>query len=45
MSFASERSPGYASRLDPDHAKSGFYRSLVSRGVTAGELRQRRPGS
>ena len=39
MSFASVRSPGYTSRLDPDNAKSGFYRSLVARGVTAGELR------
>ena len=36
---ASERTPGYTERLDPDHASSGFYRSLVSRGATAKELR------
>ena len=36
---ASVRTPGYTARLDPDHASSGFYRSLVSRGVTADAMR------
>jgi hypothetical protein len=37
---ASQRTPGYAVRLDPEHANSGFVRSLVSRGgLTAGEVR------
>ncbi len=35
----STRTPGYNLHLDPDHAASGFVRSLVSRGVTAAEVR------
>lgn len=35
----STRTPGYMMRLDPDHKASGFYRSLVSKGVTTGQLR------
>jgi hypothetical protein len=35
----SERTPGYKLHLDPDHASSGFVRSLVSRGLTTGEVR------
>ena len=38
LNFASERSPGFAERLDPDHANSSFYRSLVSRGVSSTQL-------
>lgn len=36
---ASSRSPGFTARLDPDRPSGGFYRSLVSRGVTAGQVR------
>jgi hypothetical protein len=35
----SERTSGYTVRLDPERSSSGFRRSLVSRGVTATELR------
>lgn len=35
----SQRTPGYVLRLDPDRADSGFRRSLVTRGVTASEVR------
>jgi hypothetical protein len=36
---ASTRSPGFTERLDPDHPSGGYYRSLVSQGVTAADLR------
>ncbi len=36
---ASTRSPGYLARLDPKRPGGGYFRSLVSRGVTAEELR------
>ena len=36
---ASSRTPGYVLHLDPRRAASGYTRSLVSRGLTAGELR------
>ena len=39
MTLASERSPGFAERLDPDRASGGFYRSLVSRGVSSTQVR------
>lgn len=39
FAVASARSPGYSVQLDPDHAASGYVRSLVSRGVTAAQLR------
>ena len=42
---ASTRSPGFVERLDPDSANGGYYRSLVSRGVTAAELRAGSTGS
>ncbi|HEX5827340.1 MAG TPA: hypothetical protein VFY23_07455 [Candidatus Limnocylindrales bacterium] len=45
MRIRSERSRGFTARLDPDNASSGFYRSLVSRGVTAGQLRNGASGS
>jgi hypothetical protein len=39
--FASVRSPGYTAMLDPDHAASGFYRSIVLRsGATSEQLNQ-----
>ncbi len=41
----SVRTPGYTLHLDPDHAASGFVRSLVSRGVTAAEMRAGATGS
>lgn len=37
--LASVRSPGFVTRLDPDRPEGGYHRSLVSRGVTAAELR------
>ena len=45
MSFASERSPGFAERLDPDHSSSGFYRSLVSRGLSSTQVRSGATGT
>jgi hypothetical protein len=36
---ASTRSPGYALQLDPHRRTSGFERSLVTRGVTAAQVR------
>jgi len=39
FNVVSTRSPGFVERLDPDSASGGYYRSLVSRGVTAAELR------
>jgi len=41
----SVRSPGFAARLDPDRPSGGFYRSLVSRGVTASEVRASATGT
>jgi len=41
----SSRSPGFIERLDPDSTDGGYYRSLVSRGVTAEELRAGSTGS
>jgi hypothetical protein len=35
----SVRTQGYKYHLDPEHASSGFVRSLVSRGLTAAEVR------
>ena len=45
MSFASERSPGFAERLDPDRSSSGFYRSLVSRGLSSIQVRSGATGT
>jgi hypothetical protein len=45
MTLASERSPGFAERLDPDHASSGFYRSLVSKGLSSTQLRSGATGT
>ncbi len=39
FTVASSRSPGFIERLDPENADDGYSRSLVSRGVTAAELR------
>ena len=39
IATASARTPGYAVRLDPERANSGFVRSLVAKGLTADELR------
>jgi len=39
FSVASARTAGYAVRLDPHRAASGFERALVSRGVTADQVR------
>ncbi|HYO43832.1 MAG TPA: hypothetical protein VES19_11600 [Candidatus Limnocylindrales bacterium] len=35
----SERTPGYKLHLDPERATGGYVRSLVSRGLTASEVR------
>ncbi len=45
FTLASTRTPGFVARLDPDRADGGYYRSLVSRGVTAEELRAGSTGS
>jgi hypothetical protein len=45
VSTASVRTPGYTLHLDPEHASSGFVRSLVSRGVTADEVRSGATGT
>ncbi len=42
---SSDRSPGYTARLDPNTSSGGYYRSLVSRGVTAGDVRASATGS
>ena len=42
---ASVRSPGYLARLDPERTDGAYFRSLVSRGVTAEELRAGSMGS
>ena len=39
ITAASARTSGYAVRLDPERADSGFVRSLVAKGLTAAELR------
>ena len=45
MTFASQRSNGFAERLDPDRANGGFNRSLVSRGVNSVDLRSGATGT
>ena len=45
MTLASDRSPGFAERLDPDHSSSGFNRSLVSKGLSSVQLRSGATGS
>ena len=42
---ASTRSPGYTARLDPDKATGGYYRSLVSAGVSASAMRAAATGN
>jgi len=39
FAVASSRTPGYTLQLDPNRVASGFVRSLVSRGVTAAQVR------
>ena len=45
FSVISARSNGYTERLDPDRSSGGYYRSLVSRGVTASEVRSGATGT
>ncbi len=45
FSVISTRSGGYTERLDPDHGSGGYYRSLVSRGVTASQVRSGATGT
>ena len=45
FSVRSTRSHGFSERLDPDQASGGYYRSLVSRGVTATDLRRTASGT
>jgi len=45
FSVISARSNGYTERLDPDRTTGGYYRSLVSRGVTAGQVRSGATGT
>ena len=39
FTLASERSPGFSERLDPDRPSGGFYRSLVSAGLSSVQVR------
>jgi hypothetical protein len=39
FAIASVRSPGYTARLDPDTPAGGYFRSLVSAGLTAAAVR------
>ena len=45
MTLASQRSNGFSERLDPDHASGGYYRSLVSRGVSSSQVRSGATGT
>ncbi|MEI7742233.1 MAG: hypothetical protein WCK58_00630 [Chloroflexota bacterium] len=45
FTVASSRTPGYAVTLDPERQAAGFVRSLVTRGVTAAQLRAGAVGS
>lgn len=45
LSAASVRSPGYTERLDPDRPDGGYFRSLVSAGLTAEAVRAGAAGS
>jgi hypothetical protein len=45
ISASSERTPGYTLRLDPRRGNGGYTRSLVARGLTAGELRSSARGT
>ncbi len=45
FSAASVRSTGFLERLDPDRPSGGYFRSLVSQGVTASEVRAGGTGS
>ena len=45
FSVASVRSPGYTERLDPDRPDGGYFRSLVSAGLTAEAVRAGAAGS
>ena len=45
LSAASLRSPGYTERLDPDRPDGGYFRSLVSAGLTAEAVRAGAAGS
>ncbi len=45
FSVASVRSPGYTARLDPDRPSGGYFRSLVSAGLTAEAVRAGASGS
>lgn len=43
--FASLRSPGFTERLDPERPGDGFYRSVVSRGVSSTKMRSGATGT
>jgi hypothetical protein len=45
FALASTRSDGFTERLDPDRTSGGYYRSLVSAGVTAASVRASATGS
>ncbi len=45
FALASQRSAGYTEQLDPDHTSGGYYRSLVSKGVTASQVRSGATGT
>ncbi len=45
MTLASDRSNGFSERLDPDRPSGGYYRSLVSKGVSSNQLRSGATGT
>ncbi len=45
FAVASQRSPGFSERLDPDRPSGGFYRSLVSQGLSSTQMRATATGT
>ncbi len=45
MTLTSQRSQGFSERLDPDRPNGGYYRSLVSQGVSSNQVRSGATGT
>ena len=45
MTLTSQRSRGFSERLDPDRPSGGYYRSLVSQGVSSNQVRSGATGT
>jgi hypothetical protein len=45
MTLTSQRSQGFSERLDPDRPSGGYYRSLVSKGVSSNQVRSGATGT